>query len=158
MELTKKNSAKIYVNVDNILYTQNQYLNFQSGTLLEVADVDEVRFNNSEKYKNGFINVDKIESFERYGAKTEVLFLTGNVISFEDFEVIKYLSRPTDFVISCSSQELIESRKHLEDDSRPEDMVLDKTPDQLDIPLVTEQVKPEPVKPKTTRKRTKKAE
>jgi hypothetical protein len=36
--------------------------------------------------------------------------------------------------------------------------VLDKTPDQLDIPLVTEQVKPEPVKPKTTRKRTKKAE
>jgi hypothetical protein len=158
MELTKKNGAKIYVNVDNVLYTQNQYLNFQSGTLLEVADVDEVRFNNSAKYKNGFINVDKIESFERYGAKTEVLFLTGNVISFEDFEVIKYLSRPTDFVISCSSQELIESRKHLEDDSRPEDMVLDKTPDQLDIPLVTEQVKPEPVKPKTTRKRTKKAE
>jgi pyruvate formate-lyase activating enzyme-like uncharacterized protein len=89
MELTKKNSAKIYVNVDNILYTQNQYLNFQSGTLLEVADVDEVRFNNSAKYKNGFINVDKIESFERYGAKTEVLFLTGNVISFEDFEVIE---------------------------------------------------------------------
>jgi len=89
MELTKKNGAKIYVNVDNVLYTQNQYLNFQSGTLLEVADVDEVRFNNSGKYKSGFINVDKIESFERYGAKTEVLFLTGTVISFEDFEVIE---------------------------------------------------------------------
>ena len=89
MELTKKNGAKIYVNIDNVLYTQNQYLNFQSGTLLEVTDVDKVRFNNSGKYKSGFINVDKIESFERYGAKTEVLFLTGTVISFEDFEVIE---------------------------------------------------------------------
>jgi len=89
MELTKKNGAKINVNIDNVLYTQNQYLNFQSGTLLEVTDIDKVEFTNSAKYKNGFVNMDKVESFEKYGAKTEVLFLTGAVISFEDFEVIE---------------------------------------------------------------------
>jgi hypothetical protein len=49
MELTKKNGAKIYVNINNALYTQNQYLNFQSGTLLEVTDVDKLEFNNSAK-------------------------------------------------------------------------------------------------------------
>jgi pyruvate carboxylase len=165
MELTKKNGAKIYVNVDNVLYTQNQYLNFQSGTLLEVTDVDKLEFNNSAKYKNGFVNMDKVESFEKYGAKTEVLFLTGDVISFEDFEVIKYLSRPTDFVDSEISPELTERFKRSITNSKEASFVPDKEvaeqveTEQEDVVKIenakTEITESKPVKPKTTRKRTK---